>query len=146
MQSARLLLPFTYGMNSEALEQAVLLAKESRATLVPASLIRVAKDQRIKGPRLEFVQQSKDFLEGARSKAQQQHVPIEPVEVYTADIPQSIDTLARKLCCTGIIMFVQDKNGLFLSIADIQRVMAVAPGRMYLFHLASKECVSLSVR
>ena len=41
MKSARLLLPFVHGMNIEALEQAILLAKDSKATLVPASIIRI---------------------------------------------------------------------------------------------------------
>src|SRR5438067_3265471 len=109
MKTTRLLLPFTYGVNMDAIEHAVLLAKGCSATLVPVSLIyipegppvqgrapclgdryptlRFARGQayRARGARLEHIQQSKDFLEATKYKAMRYGVPIERFEVFTSD-------------------------------------------------------------
>ena len=145
MKSARLLLPFVHGMNIEALEQAILLAKDSKATLVPASIIRLTKNQQGSGPRLEDVEQSQDFLEAIHYRVQKNNLPIEQVEVVTSDIAQCIDTLVRKLECDGIMFFMRGKDALLLDSDDMRRVMQTAPGRFYLFHLEPRSHVSLNI-
>jgi nucleotide-binding universal stress UspA family protein len=145
MRSARLLFPFVHGMNIEALEQAVLLAKDCKATLVPASLIRLTQKQQASGPRLEHVEQSQDFLEAISYRAQKNGIPVEPVEVATSDVPQCIDTLIRTLDCDGVLLFMHGKDAILLDINDIRCVMQTAPGRFYLFHLESKNHVSLNI-
>ncbi len=146
MRSARLLFPFVHGMDTEALEQAILLAKDCKATLVPVSIIRLTKSQQAGGPRLEHVEQSQDFLEAITCRARKSGVAVEQVEVVSTDVPQCIETLARKLECDGVILFMRGKDALLLDITDMSRVMQTAPGKMYLFHLESRNQVSLNIR
>jgi hypothetical protein len=49
MKTTRLLLPFTYGVNMDAIEHAVLLAKGCSATLVPVALIYIPEGPPIQG-------------------------------------------------------------------------------------------------
>src|SRR5713101_195830 len=78
-KTTRLLLPFTHGVEMDTIEAAVLLAASHHATLVPLSLI-LTPQTRGKGVRLEYIQQSKDFLEAVRHKASRHHVPLERFE------------------------------------------------------------------
>jgi hypothetical protein len=61
MMTTHFLLPFVHGVDTFAIEQAILLAKSHQAVLVPLVLIHVAEERRKKGVRLEYLQQSKDF-------------------------------------------------------------------------------------
>jgi len=132
-------------MNIEALEQAVLLAKDSKATLVPASIIRLTKSQQAGGPRLEDLEQAQDFLEAINYRAQKNGIPVEQVEFATSDVPQCINTLVRTLDCDGVMLFMRGKDALLLDIDDIRRVMQTSPGRCYLFHLEPRNHVSLNI-
>lgn len=143
MKQARFLFPFTHGMHASALEQAVLFARNQNAILVPVSLVRIPKDQQSKGPRLEDVQQSKDFLEAVRHKAQKCHVPVEQVEVLTSDIVRSIEELAKERECEGVLLFVCGKHGVLLDTQDVKCVMERTTCRLYVFHLESKDNVRL---
>ena len=86
MKNSRFLLPFVHGVDMRAIEQAILLAKGHEAILVPLVLIYVPEERRAKGARLEYIQQSRDFLEAIKFKAARYDVPIERLEVYTSDI------------------------------------------------------------
>ncbi len=66
-KTTRFLLPFTYGVEMDTIEAAVLLAASHHATHVPFSLI-LTPQTRGKGVRLEHIQQSKDFLEAVASR------------------------------------------------------------------------------
>src|SRR5207248_5017010 len=69
METRRCLLPFTHGVNMQAIDYAVSLAGSSGATLVAVSLVSVPQAPRPRGARLEHIQQSKDFLEAVKWKA-----------------------------------------------------------------------------
>ena len=91
MQTTRFLLPFVHGVDTFAIEQAILLAKSHQAVLVPLVLIDVPEERRKKGVRLEYLQQSKDFLETVKKKADWYAVRIEKLEVFTSDVVRSIN-------------------------------------------------------
>jgi len=139
MKRIYLLLPFTHGVDMCAIEQALLLAKGRQATLVPLALIHVPEQRRAKGARLEHVQQSKDFLEAVKHKAARYAVPIERFEVFTADVVQSINTIAGDLECEGILLFVGRKDGILLQASEIKRLMETTACRLYILRLGTSE-------
>jgi hypothetical protein len=138
MKTTRLLLPFTHGVEMEALEAAVLLAASHRATLVPLSLVP-APGARGKGARLEHIQQSKDFLEAAQQKALRHHVPFERFEAFTGDVVQSIAVLAQQMACDGVIVARRGKKGSLLSAEMIEQLMEMRPCPLFLIYLPSRE-------
>src|SRR6266704_1699742 len=103
MKTPRFLLPFVHGVDKFAIEQAILLAKSHQATLIPLVLIHVPEERRKKSVRLEYLQQSKDFLETVQQKADWYSVRIERLEVFTSDIIQSINLVASEMACEGIL-------------------------------------------
>src|SRR6266516_5989058 len=114
VKTPRFLLPFVHGVDMCAIEQAILLAEAQEAILVPLVLIYVPEQRCAKGARLEHIQQSKDFLEAVKFKAARYAVPIERLEVFTSDIVQSINLVAREMTCDGILLFIGHKNGILL--------------------------------
>jgi hypothetical protein len=86
MKTARFLLPFVHGVDKFAIEQAILLTKSHHATLVPLVLLHMPGERRKKGVRLEYLQQSMDFLETLKQKADRYAVQTEKLEVFTSDI------------------------------------------------------------
>src|SRR5215467_10727531 len=81
MRTARFLLPFVHGVDKFAIEQAILLTKSHNATLVPLVLFHLPEERRKKGVRLEYLQQSMDFLEIVKQKADWHAVQTEKLEV-----------------------------------------------------------------
>ena len=145
MKPTRFLFPFTHGMQTRAVEQAILLAKSRNATLVPASFIHIEKTPQARGPRLEAVQQSKDFLEAVSCRAKKKAVPVEPLEVLTSDVVTSIETLAKERDCEGVLLFLHGQEGLLLDAKDVRQVIEHCPHKLFVFQLASKDAVSLHV-
>ncbi len=131
--STRLLLPFTHGVDAQALEFAVALAKGRNAILVPFSLIYVPPST--KGARLERIQQSKDFLALIHSKAARHGVAVECQEVYTGDVIQSIYHMTQKLHCNNIILFVCEGDGVLLSTSEVKHILTGVSGQHHLIQL-----------
>jgi hypothetical protein len=129
----RILLPFTDGVNSYALEYAVLLARNYDATLVPFSLIYVSKTTR--SVRLEHIQQSKDFLALVQAKAAKHDVRVEPREVYTSGVIESIHSAVQEMRCIHIVLFVCDGNGVLLHTHEVKHILAHIPGQHHVVHL-----------
>ena len=136
-KTTRLLLPFTHGVEMDAIEAAVLLAASHQATLVSLSLISVPRVKR-KGARLEHIQQSKDFLEAVRHKAVRRCVPLERFEVFTGDTLQSVLVLADQLECDGILLALRGRNGSLLSAETIGRLREIRSCPLYLMHFPSR--------
>ena len=135
--ATRLLLPFTHGVNIFAIEQAILLAKSLEATLIPLSVIHVPQEGRSRGARLEHIQQSKDFLEAVKYKAARYSVPVERYEVFTADVVQSINIVAKEQRCEGILLFVGGKKGVLLQADEIKCLMETMVCKLYVLHMQS---------
>ncbi len=138
MKTIRLLLPFTHGVDMEALDFAVLLAKDRQATLVPLALVHVPDTRRARGARLEHIQQAKDFLEAVRHKAARQNVSIERFEVFTGDALQSTDALVQQLECDGILLFARGSNSVLLSTNQARRLMEKVACMFYVVRLPVK--------
>ena len=139
MKTSRFLLPFVHGVDMLAIEQAILLAKDHEATLVPLVLIYVPEERRAKGARLEQIQQSRDFLEAVKFKAARYAVPIERLEVFTSDIVQSINLVASEMACDGILLFIGRKNGILLHYDEIKHLVEMPTCKLYIMHLQTEE-------
>jgi hypothetical protein len=137
--TTRLLLPFTHGVDIFAIEQAILLAKSLNATLVPLSLIQVSQERCARGARLEHIQQSKDFLEAVKYKAARYGVPVDRFEVFTADIEQDINIVAKEQQCEGILLFLRRNKGVLLQANEIKRLMEIAASKLYVLRMQSND-------
>ena len=140
--TTRLLLPFVHGVDKFAIEQAILLAKSHQATLVPLALIHVPEECRTKGVRLENMQQSMDFLETVKQKADWYAVPVEKIEVFTSQLVQSINFVACEKECEGILLFQNPKGGILLQENDITRLIEMPARKLYVTHLPTIEHMS----
>ncbi len=138
MKTTRLLLPFVHSVDLRAIEQALQFAKSHEAMLVPLVLIRVPEERR-KGVRLEYIQQSKDFLETVKHKASRYAVPIERLEAFTSDVVQSINLVAGELECEGILLFIGRKDGILLQANEIKRLLEMPSCKLYIIHLHTEE-------
>lgn len=130
---SRILLPFTDSVNSHALEYAVLLARNYSATLVPFSLIYVPQTAR--SVRLEHIQQAKDFQALVQAKAAKYGVRIEPCEVYTGDVIESIHCAMQAMSCRNIVLFVRDGNGVLLRTHEVKHILTQIPGQHHVIRL-----------
>jgi hypothetical protein len=137
-RTTRLMLPFTHGVEMDAIEAVVLLAASHQATLVSLSLISVPQ-VRGKGARLEHIQQSKDFLEAVQHKALRHQVPLERFEVFTGNVVQSMLVLVDQLRCDGILLVLHGQSGSLLSAEAIGQLKALRSCPLYLIHLPSRE-------
>ena len=140
----RLLLPFQHGLNVEAIEQTIRLAKGHNATLLPLSLIPMSGKSYRKGARLDLVQQSKDFLETVKHKARAYSVPLESIEVYTHHPVESIHALVIELHCDGIALFLGYKSTVFLPQDAIGRLVEEATCKLYIMRLPIRERMTLA--
>jgi len=145
MKTTRFLLPFVHGVDKFAIEQAILLAKSHQATLIPLVLMHVPEERRKKGVRLEYLQQSKDFLETVRQKADWYSVQIERLEVFTSDVVQSINLVASEMECEGILLFVCKKGGILLQLHEIKRLMEMPVRKLYVLRLPTHERVNFAL-
>lgn len=144
MKTTRFLLPFVHGVDKFAIEQAILLAKSHQATLVPLVLICIPEERRKKGVRLEYLQQSKDFLETVKHKADWYSVQIERLEVFTSDVVQSINLVASEMECEGILLFVNYKGGILIQLSEIKRLMQMPVRKLYVLRLPTHERVNFA--
>ena len=144
MKTTRFLLPFVHGVNKFAIEQAVLLAKSHQATLVPLVLIYIPEERRTKGVRLEHVQQSMDFLETVKQKADWYAVPVESLEVFTGHVVQSINLVASEMECEGILLFESQKGGILLQAIEIKCLLEMPACKLYVTRLPTIERVSFT--
>ncbi len=142
MKTTRFLLPFVHGVDKFAIEQAILLAKSHQATLVLLVLMHVPEERQKKGVRLEYLQQSKDFLETVKQKADWYSVQIERLEVFTSDVVQSINLVASEMESEGILLFVNHKGGILLQLREIKRLMEMPERKLYVLRLPTHERVN----
>jgi hypothetical protein len=134
----RLLLPFTHGVDMEALDAAIQLAKACHTTLVAAAVLRVKAKRNRPEPRLEDIMQAQDFLEAARWKAARSGVDIERFEAVTADVVGSLDVLTKQLSCNGVALFVRGGKGVLLSNDEILACLGQVDCTGYLVHLPAQ--------
>ena len=135
METRRWLLPFTWGMNMQAVDYAISLAQSAGATLVAISLVSVPQAPRSPEARLEHIQQSKDFLEAVRWKAARSKAPIERYEIFTADVMQSLTLLVHDQRCDDIVLVTNEKKDVLLKTAEVKHLLAAPPAPLVLIRL-----------
>lgn len=138
METTRLLLPFQHGVERAAIEQAVRLAKGCGATLVALSILSV-QGRGLKAPRLDFIQQSNDFLEATKHLAKVWGVPLESFEVFSHDSRQAIDTVASEMQCDGVVLFLGRSGGVLLSADTIEYLVEKASYKLFVMHLQTRK-------
>lgn len=135
MKMTRILLPFTQDLDLGALEYAVQFARACRAILVPLALLPLSTQQWEQGPRLEAMEQANDFLEAVRYKAIRAGVPLEPCDLQTRDVGQSIRLFAQEMMCKGILLFLQGEATVLLSPEVVNSLLEQAPCTRYFVRL-----------
>lgn len=135
METRRWLLPFTHGVDMQAIDYAVSLAGSSGATLVAVSLVSVPQAPRLGGARLEHIQQSKDFLEAVKWKAARNKVVTERYEVFTADVLQSLTLLVHDQHCDSIVLVTTEKKDVLLAAREVKHLLEVLPAPLVLIRL-----------
>lgn len=138
MKTTRWLLPFTSGVDMQAIDAVVRLAEGGGATLVAVSLISTRDASSKKDVRLEKIMQSKDFLEAVKWKALRLGVPLEEYEVYTVDALQSIATQAQELYCDAIVLVSQGEREALLSGYLLKRLLERPPIRLLVLRLSAE--------
>ena len=135
MNTRRWLLPFTWGVDMQALDSVIGLAESSEAMLVALSLVTVPHTPRTPSPRLEHIQQSIDFLEAVKWKAARLRVPVERYEVITPDVIASIATLVHDLNCDSMILVSSGKCDVLLRAHELKRLLTEPPASVVLLRL-----------
>jgi len=138
MEPRRWLLPFTFGVDMQAIDSVVQLAEHGEVTLVAASLIAAPQEPRSRGVQLEHIQQSKDFLEVVKWKAARYGVPVELHEVYTVDAMQSIMTLIHELRCDGIVLVSRKDDEVLLYASQLKCLLESPPAKLVLIRLSEQ--------
>jgi nucleotide-binding universal stress UspA family protein len=139
-----LLLPFTHGIDEPAITYALSLAHHRGATLILLSLLRLRGQIGKQTIRWEDIQQSTDFLEFTQQKAARMEIPIQRVELRTAQPVQSIRAFAQEMDCQGIILFVRKGAGVLLATQEVKQLLEDRHYPLYVANLpVSKPCFSL---
>lgn len=139
MEKTRLLLPFTNGVRADALEYAVLMAQSRNATLVPLSILQPSAEFRAKGPRLEHIQQSKDFLELVAFKASKHGVEVEQHEVFTSNPTACIQECLQTMHCDGILLLVENGKGVLLQSTEVKHTIALGTSQVHIIRIQSEQ-------
>ncbi len=135
MNTRRWLLPFTHGVDMQAIDSVVSLAESGGTTLVALSLVSVPEARRSRGARLEDIQQSQDFLEAVKWRASRHQVPVEYHEVFTGDVLESIATLVHDLDCDSIILVSSRKHEALLHTHELKHLLTEPPASFILLRL-----------
>lgn len=138
MKEQRWLLPFTHGVNMQAIDYAVSLAQNAGARLVAVSLVSAPQEPRVSGARLEHIQQSKDFLEAVKWKATRYKVPVERYEAFTGNVLQSITLLVDNQNCDSIILVTSEKKGVLLEANEVKHLLEAPPVSLVLIRLPAQ--------
>ncbi len=137
METRRWLVPFTWGVDMQAIDAVARLAEGGGTTLVAVSLISRPDKPGSQSLRLEHIQQSKDFLEAIRWKADGLGVALERHEVITVDIMQSIATIARELHCDAIVLVSHGEREALLRGHQLKHLLVEPPAALLVLRLAA---------
>lgn len=132
-----LLLPFTHSIDREAIDQALVMAKNLSACLVCVAFIPLPAD-RHKGIRLERIQQAKDFLEYMHYRTQQAGVVLQRMELCVPNLEESILRLSQEMDNAPILLFTRHERGVLLDLPTIRKVLEDERSRYYLLLLTQR--------
>lgn len=94
-----LLLPFTHGIDGQAITYALSLASQHEAVLVLLALLRSGRRRGKPAVRPEEIQQATDFLVYTQQRAARMGVPIHQAQIHTAHPVQSIRAFGWEMNC-----------------------------------------------
>ncbi len=120
MKEARWLLPFTYGLDTRAIDSALRQAKHRGVTIVAVSLCTAASQEQTS---LERNTQARVFLKVVQRAAEKYQVSVERYQVFTSDVVRSISMLTSDLQCTGLVVVIGEKQGVLLSTQELRRLL-----------------------
>lgn len=120
MKDARWLLPFTYGLDTNAIDSILRQAKHSDATLVAVSLCTAASQEQM---RVERNVQAEVFLKTVQQAAEKHQVSVERYQVFTSDVVRSISMLTANLQCTSLVVVTGEKQGGLLSTQELRHLL-----------------------
>ncbi len=138
MDTIRWLVPFTWGIDMQAIDAIVRMADESAATLVAISLVSRPEKPEHAGLRPEHLQQSRDFLEAIRWKADRFGVALESYEVFTIDAVQSIMMLTHEMRCNAIVLASRSGREALLETHQLKRLLEQPPASLLVLRLAKQ--------
>nr|BBH95773.1 hypothetical protein KTA_39720 [Thermogemmatispora argillosa] len=140
----RWLLPFSWGIDVQAIDAIVRLAALEGASLIALSLLPGPKTRKL---RAEYWQQSQDFLEVVRWKSQRYGVRGTAYELLTEDIGQSIVSFAHEFACDRVLVIRRPHGDALLPATQVQQLLRERLVPLMLFYLPeSAEYVSLGRR
>lgn len=117
MNDMRLLLPFSYGVHTKAIDHVLFFVKAAQATLVVVTFIPFSAEVNAGNARLERIEQARDFQETVAFKAVVSHIDVEFYETYTSDIPASVVWWAKEQRCDGIVL-ISDRDDFHFFLSD----------------------------
>jgi hypothetical protein len=121
-----------------AIDTVVRLAEGRGATLVAVSLIAVPTERWSKGVRLEYVQQSKDFLEAVKYKAERHKVSIERYEAFTRDVFGSITLMTHEQQCESIVLVSCGEQNTLLNACEKKFLLEDPPASLVILRLPAQ--------
>jgi hypothetical protein len=134
----RWLLPFSWGVDMQAIDAIVRLAASEEATLIALSLLPGAARRPTRKIRAEHLQQSQDFLEAVRWKSLRHGVHGEAYELATEDVQGSIATLVHELACDRIILVSRGKGETLLHTQEVKALLREQPAPLMLLYFPER--------
>ncbi|GCE28468.1 hypothetical protein KDA_39520 [Dictyobacter alpinus] len=128
----RLLLPFTHGIDGNAIDFALAMAQQERAILVVISWLTLpitasgSCSGSGKHVRLGFIEQSQDFLALIQHKARRFQVPIECIELYSTDVVKSMMAMAGEMDCDALLLFQRNHKTVLLDERELKQLLVTS--------------------
>ena len=118
-----LLLPFTHGIDGQAITYALSLASQRGKPLMLLSLLRPRNRRGRQTLRPEDIQQVTDFLVYTQQRAARMGILTRHTELRTKHPTQSIRAFAREMDCEGIIIFIRSGKGVLLDTHEVKQLL-----------------------
>ena len=118
----RLLLPFTHGIDEQAIDNVLRFAKASDVTLVALALISAPDASYKEQLRPERIEKATDFLETILAHASFYGVKVEQQEAYTLDITATIKETLQEAECQGILLIIKEQGPCLLQADEVSQL------------------------
>ncbi|GAC1371616.1 MAG: hypothetical protein NVS2B12_32320 [Ktedonobacteraceae bacterium] len=141
MATKRLLLPFTWGINEQAIMTALRFAKASNIEIIALALIPVPAEDQRESARPERLLQAQDFLETISARATLYGVPIEHQEYFTTSIIDSIWTVLQQTESQGILLLTQGTEACLLLPEEALQIRSKLNISIYNLHIPAPKKV-----
>jgi hypothetical protein len=132
-----LLLPFTHGIDGQAISCALSLASQCEADLLLVPLVcprRGKRSQEVLRP--EDIQQALDFLVYTQQRARRMGISTRQSQIHTRHPVQSIRAFAREMACEGILLFLRGGKGVLLETEEVKQLLEDRHIPLYVANLA----------